>query len=280
MADTPFHAFGGLDFSGAKEPLSNLWTAVGVAREDKLLIVDLRPHAFREDAAQWIQGGFKRCLPEALGVDKQGVKSLWGFDFPLSLPTQAAQNMWPDWTGASTNPWADLVDRVSRELPKDFALLAEPYGQTKRACDTGSAMAPLNLRLIRQTHEGLRMIESLRRDAGLCVLPFDDEPGPLTAIEVYPSQTAKDLGLRGRRPSRPGDGPARPAQLSPHIDFAHPAMAATCGTIEDAWDAVLACLTAFLVKHDLTQHQSTIASAPNASGMCEGWIYRHPQALG
>jgi len=273
LADTLFHAFGGLDFSGAKEPLSNLWTAVGVPANDKLVIIDLRPHAFREDAALWIQGGFKRYLPEVLDNNQQDIQSLWGFDFPLSLPSQAAENMWPEWTGH----WPELIDRVSRELPKDFALLAEPYGQTKRACDTGSAMAPLNIRLIKQTHEGLRVIEALRRDAGLRVLPFDSEPGPLTAIEVYPSQTAKDLGLRGRRPSRPGDGPARPAQLSPHIDFAHPAIAATCGTIEDAWDAVLACLTAYLVKHNLDQPTQTSNDTPHNQ---EGWIYRHPQALG
>jgi|GEM_PF-6896668 len=53
-------------------------------------------------------------------------------------------------------------------------------------------------------------------------------------------------------------------------------MAATCGTIEDAWDVVLACLTAYLVKHNLDQ--PTRLSATTLRNQ-EGWIYRHPQMI-
>ena len=80
----PFSFFGGIDFSGAKEPLSNLWSAIGVERDGKLHILALRPHAFRGDLASYVSGGWR----EEMGGE--GERILWGADFPFGLPGAAA----------------------------------------------------------------------------------------------------------------------------------------------------------------------------------------------
>ena len=48
--------FGGIDFSGAREPLANLWSAVGEERAGKLHIRWLQPHPFREDLRTYVAG--------------------------------------------------------------------------------------------------------------------------------------------------------------------------------------------------------------------------------
>ena len=50
-------------------------------------------------------------------------------------------------------------------------------------------------------------------------------------------------------------------------------------TLEDAWDATVACLTAWLARDDL--HQPFRATDhPRATLELEGWIYRPPATLG
>jgi hypothetical protein len=56
-------------------------------------------------------------------------------------------------------------------------------------------------------------------------------------------------------------------------------MEATAVTLEDAWDAVLACLTAYLVREDLEQPSRVGTIAPEVVKV-EGWIYRHPKVVG
>ncbi|MBV9774569.1 MAG: hypothetical protein JO040_11500, partial [Gemmatimonadetes bacterium] len=111
-------------------------------------------------------------------------------------------------------------------------------------------------------------------------LPQAPRPGaPTTLVEVYPSVTLTDLGIRCRRtPSRPGEVRARPAALRPYLTFAHPCLEATAVALEDAWDAVLACLTTFLVRNDLEQ-PFRVHPQQRATLEREGWIYRVPQAL-
>ena len=67
-----FTCFGGIDFSGAREPLSKSVERRRAIEDQKLTIVDLRPHAFRADAAAFVAEGWR----QALGFDSQPI--LWG----------------------------------------------------------------------------------------------------------------------------------------------------------------------------------------------------------
>ena len=139
-------------------------------------------------------------------------------------------------------------------------------------------MAPLDLRLYKQTCEGARFVhELLAPGATTQLLPqAPREDATLTLIEVYPSVTAPDVGIKApRRPKAPGQHRSRPAALSHYVSFAHPALQAAAITLEDAWDATLACLTAWLVRDDLHQPQR-VGTIDAPLLMREGWIYRHP----
>jgi hypothetical protein len=268
---TDFGYFGGVDFSGAKEPLSNLWTAVGTERDGKLHVLSLCPQPYRADLVDFMAKGWRK--PVEAG---DGARILWGADFPFGLPAEACQSIAgerrPSWAG--TAAW--VADRPPDEVREAFPEMQKRL----RATDAGGAMAPFDLRLYRQTVEGIRCLHELR-DAGdvsiLPAAPADD--AETTVIEVYPSGTIKDLGIKGSRvPSRPGEVRARPVALRPYLTFQHPSLEAIAVTLEDARDAVIACLTAFLCRADLDQPRR-LNRAPEETLRLEGWIYRPPMAV-
>jgi hypothetical protein len=49
-------------------------------------------------------------------------------------------------------------------------------------------------------------------------------------------------------------------------------------TLEDAWDATIACVSAFLARDDLGQ-PFRATSHPERTVRLEGWIYRPPASL-
>lgn len=264
--------FGGIDFSGAKEPLSNLWSAVGHERDGKLHVVALTPHPFRQDLAHHAAGGWRR-----LAGAEEGAPILWGADFPFGIPRGALAAL----GSAGKEPtWAELLAWVA-DRPADEVRAAFPdHQKAPRTTDTGGAMAPFDLRLYRQTAEGLRWLHELREASEVAVLPQAPRPdASTTLVEVYPSVTVTDLGIRCRRaPSRPGEVRARPAALRPYLTFAHPCLEATAVALEDAWDAVIASLTAFRVHNDLDQ-PFRVHPQQRSTLELEGWIYRVPEAL-
>jgi len=257
-----FTVFGGLDFSGAKEPLSNLWACTGVERDGGLVVTDLRPHAYRADAAD--------AIVSSAG---DGGRALWGLDFPFALPVDATREL----LGGDDPGWDDLLRWVASHPPSDLVEALPTYAKSTRSVDAGSkALAPLDLRLHKQTVEGMRLLHGLRDRVGAAIAPLAPaEASPVTLIEVYPTVTANDLGLRGRKPRRAGDAGARREQLRPYVTFDHPSLEATAATIEDAWDAVLACVTAYRVRGHLDQPEGR---SPLTA--IEGWIYRDPAAVG
>lgn len=269
-----FDYFGGIDFSSAKEPLSNLWSALGCERDGRLHVLDLRPHPFREDAAHFIADGCRK--PLGISGDPAAPRCLWGLDFPFSVPGEAAARL----CGEPAPSWRRIVDWIGSHPPADARSAAEGFHKTTRRIDVGKALAPLDLRLYKQTALGVRLLDGLQRDAGAAVLPqAPAADAAVTLIEVYPSLTATDLNLSGRRPSRPGQVRARPEKLAAYLTFAHASMEAAAVTLEDAWDAVLACLTAYLVRDDLDQ-PGRVGGVPRGVIQREGWIYRHPDAAG
>lgn len=261
--------FAGLDFSGARGALSNLWTCVGSSRDGRLRVHSLRPHAFRPDAAEYLRAGWR----SEIGAPDDA-PLLAGLDFPFSVPVAAAALL--------VDRDADFValNRYLAERSPDEIVEATPdHRKTPRACDRRTAMAPLDLRVYKQTIEGARFLHELLSDQKTRVLPMLPRDGAtLTLIEVSPSITAPDIGIKApRKPKAPGECRSRPAALAHYVDFDHPSLLAAAITLEDAWDAVLACLAAWLVRDDLDQ-PGRVGTIDERTLMREGWIFRHPNA--
>ena len=130
------HYYGGIDFSGAKEPLSNLWSAVGHEREGKLHVVTLCPHPFRKDLAHHVAGGWRKPAgaPEEAPI-------LWGADFPFGIPRAALAVLGADRGEAG---WTELLAWAA-DRPADEVRAAFPdHQKTPRTTDTGTAMAPFD----------------------------------------------------------------------------------------------------------------------------------------
>jgi len=266
-----FRYYGGIDFSGAKEPLDNLWTAVGEERDGKLHVLSLCPQPFRADLVDFVARGWRRAV-QCGATDRV----LWGADFPFGLPAEASARI----AGDRPPTWAGTAAWVADRPPDEVRELFPEMHKRARATDAMGAMAPLDLRLYRQTVEGIRCLHELSESPDVAVLPSAPMTGASTVlIEVYPSGTIKDLGIKGSRvPSRPGEVRARPVALRPYLSFEHPSLEAIAVTLEDARDAVIACLTAFLCRADLDQPQR-LNRVPEATLQLEGWIYRPPMAL-
>ena len=267
-----FTRFIGVDFSGARPPLSNLWAAAGEAGDDggggRLVIRDLRPLPFREDLRDWLTG---RCR-EAMGWGEDE-PVLVGLDFPFALPMEAVEAL------PGTGDWPGVVRYLASLEPK-LKAVPPPLGAftgAMRECDRrAGAMSPLNLRLFRQTIEGCRLLHELTTTHRVSIAPQAVTDSPTTLIEVYPSAAAKDLGIRaGNRPRKPREVFARAAGMEAYVRFEPPQLAAVAAGLEDAWDACLAAVNAFIVRDDLDQ--PTRKGDP-ARAAVEGWIYRHPEA--
>lgn len=267
-----FRYFGGIDFSGAREPLDNLWTAVGEERDGRLCIVSVCPHPFRADLVAFVTEGWRR---HARADD--GAAILWGADFPFGLPSEAVDAI----AGLRERSWRGVASWTADRPPDEVRDGLAAFGKAGRRTDTGGALAPLDLRLYRQTVEGIRLLWEMR-DGGeeVSILPVSPRAGaPTTIVEVYPSGAVKDLGIKGSRvPSRPGEVRARPAALRPYLSFDHPALEAIACTLEDARDACIACLVAYQCREDLDQPARAAAAPPETVGL-EGWIYRPPAAV-
>lgn len=261
--------YGGIDFSGAREPLANLWTAVGREREGKLEITSLRPHAFRADVAGFVANGWREALRA-----EEDEEALWGVNFACGLPAGAARHLLGD--GCR---WEELLAWVA-DRPADEVRDAVP-GELRepRQIDRGGPTAPFDNRNYRQTVEGLRWLHELRDAHDVVVAPYQKAESPCRLVEVSPQLTAVDLGLpRRRSPSRPGEVRARAAALRTFVVFGHRETEALAVTLEDAWDAVLCALTAWLVRDDLDQPFRIGGGNPESTAL-EGWIYRPPAAL-
>lgn len=267
-----FRYFGGIDFSGAKEPLDNLWTAVGEERDGRLCIVSVCPHPYRADLASFVTGGWRR---HARADDDAPI--LWGADFPFGLPGNASATL----EGVRERSWRGVASWCADRPPDEVREGLAAFHKAGRATDTGGALAPLDLRLYKQTVEGLRFLWEMKEEGEVSILPCAPRPGaPTTIIEVYPSGAVKDLGIKGSRvPSRPGEVRARPASFRPFLSFDHPALEAIACTLEDARDACIACLVAWQCRDDLDQ-PARAAKVPMETVELEGWIYRPPAAVG
>jgi hypothetical protein len=265
-----FRFVGGIDFSGAREPLANLWSAVGRDHDGRLRIVSLCPHPFRADLAHYVSDGWRGTA----GADP-GERILWGADFPFGLPAAAVDRV----PGLRERSWSGIASWVADRPADEVRDALRGLDRVRRATDVGGAMPPLELKLYRQTVEGIRLLHSLREDGEVSILPSAPREAPTVLVEVYPSGTVRDLGMKGSRvPTRPGEVRARPAAFRPYLEFDHPSLEQAACVLEDARDAVLACLTAWMCRDDLEQ-PARLRLAPAETIALEGWIYRPPLAL-
>lgn len=270
MAELDF--FGGISFSGAREPLANVWSVVGQERAGKLHVLHACPHAFRADLLSHVAGEWRAVVGAA-----DDARILWGAPFPLGLPAAVAGRVSPTTQTAS---WAALLawvaDRPADEVRDQFPDL---HRATRRT-DTSGNPPPLDARQYKQTIEGLHWLVALREEADVSVLPQAPSPeAATTLIEVNPAATLRDLGIRCRRaPSRPGEVRARPAALRPFVTFADPLLESLVITLENAWDAAFAGLTAHLAHTDLDQARRVSRETPETLAL-EGWVYRAPAAV-
>ena len=268
MADA-FEHFGGVDFSGAKEPLANLWTAVGREVEGKLRIVSLRPHAYRADLGAFVAEGWRA----AVGAG-EGSRILWGVDFPFGLPASAARHLLEERAS-----WERLLPWVADRPPDEVRDAVPEALRGLRLTDSGVTPSPFDLRLYKLAVEGIRWLHELRETADVSVRPQASRGAGSTLIEVSPAATVQELGLpRRRAPGRPGEIRARAAALRTFLTFATPEIEAIAVTLEDAWDAMAGCLTAYLAREDLDQ-PFRLDGYPRSTVELEGWIYRAPATL-
>ena len=227
----------------------------------------LQPHPFREDLRSYVAAGWRRIAGVA-----EDVRILWGADFPFGIPAAAAARL----AGERRVSWGGMAGWIADRPPDEVRQVLAEFGKSPRATDTGGALSPFDLRLYKQTVEGIRWLHALRDEVDLAVPPV--VPGgsaPSTLIEVYPSGAAREIGMKGGRlPSRPGEVRARAVALRTFMTFEDPSLEAIACTLEDARDACMACLVAWLCRDDLEQPQR-LARDPEMAAV-EGWIYRPP----
>lgn len=268
MAES-FSFFGGVDFSGAKEPLSNLWTAVGRDDGGKLRILSLRPHAFRADLGAFVGDGWRAIA----GADPEAL-ALWGVNFPFGFPEEATRHLLE-----GSAEWERLIAWVADRPPDEVRGAVPEALRAARVTDGGIAPSPFDLRLYKQVVEGIRWLHDLRDRVEVSVHPQAPRPDACTLVEVNAAATVQELGLpRRRAPGRAGETRARAAALRTFLCFDHPEQEATAVTLEDAWDAVVSCLTAYLAREDLDQPYRLHPLRRTTIGT-EGWIYRAPATL-
>src|SRR5690606_24947957 len=136
-----FTYYGGIDFSGAKEPLSNLWTALGREEDGVLTILALRPHAFRQDLCSYVADGWRSGVVAGEG------RIRWGADFPFGLPAAAAEHV------CGRKDWLRLLDWVADRPAEEVRDAVPEDARGFRLTDQGGALSPFDLRLYKQTVE-------------------------------------------------------------------------------------------------------------------------------
>lgn len=264
--------FGGISFSGAREPLANVWSVVGREQAGRLHLLHVCPHAFRADLLSHVAGEWRPRVEAG-----PGASILWGVPFPLGLPAAAADAVaagGPPATWAAVLAW--VADRPADEVRDHFPELH----RIARRTDASGNPSPLDVRQYKQTVEGMHWLAALREESRVSVLPQAPAPEAVTTlVEVNPAATMKDLGIRCRRvPSRPGEVRARPAALRPFFSFADPLLELLVVTLDSVWDAAFAGLTAYLAHRDLDQARRTSRDSLQTVEL-EGWVYRVPAAV-
>ncbi len=170
----------GLDFSGARDAGRRIWVTVAHENQQVLHIDWCFPVADLPDA-----GCSRDEALSALCNFLRAQTGIVGCDFPFALHRkQMLENNWREW-----------LQRFPARYKDAEALRAETgEGELRRRTDNENQtpMAPLNLRLYRQTFYGIREVLWPLVQEGACVLPMmQAAEGSLWMIEICPASTLK-----------------------------------------------------------------------------------------
>lgn len=195
-------------------------------------------------------------VQQALAIDKLGIDCPFGWPIPFVnfLIEHQAGDIAPrggrplDWRRDLANRTTDLL--VRREV----------------------GLNPLSVAADRIAHAAMRCA-ALLADLGAAGLPVDRSGDSGVAVEVYPAASLRSWNLRNRGYKRAGnlvhlgDLVDQLRSEAPWLDLAE--HEATCRTSDDAFDAVIAALTARAVTLGLTRSP---AGSERTIAVREGWI--------
>lgn len=169
-----------MDYSGSVED-NKTWFVEGTLNGNTLCIEKCEPIT-RED------------LKYKLAREKQQVTV--AMDFPFGIPERLRRSFPVD-TKTPVQLWR-IVAKMERCA---FVKLQPEWNNEKRKADqpVSSSMAPLNLRMVRMTYDGIRMLHDLNRDSlNFHIPPFCQcvhTCHPRTLLEVMPSVTLRSLQI-------------------------------------------------------------------------------------
>ncbi|WP_394698173.1 hypothetical protein [uncultured Methanolobus sp.] len=181
----------GVDFSGAKDAGRKIWVSEGIAQAGKLVLLKCNP------ISELVPGKVKDrdvCLSALCDLIISNRKSVFGMDFPFSLPLQLMFG----------KDWYSFISDFPHEYQSadEFRKAMQTAGgkaELKRLTDV-EVKAPFsiyNLWVFKQTYHGIRdVVHPLVMADKVCALPMqrphEDKPW---LMEICPASTLKSEGL-------------------------------------------------------------------------------------
>ncbi len=179
----------GVDFSGAKGAGNAIWISECEIQTEQLFVKRCYPG--RDLPESGVERD--RCLAALRTFIRQSASSLWGLDFPFSLPQSMMGDAgWTAWLAEfpQLHPNADAF----RDACRAFATGQE----MKRRADVVSRVpfSPYNLRIYRQTYYGLvDLLSPLINNGQALALPFQQaQNGVPWLLEACPASYLKRVG--------------------------------------------------------------------------------------
>ena len=201
----------GVDFSGAAKAGLNTWIAETEVDDDRLRLRSLAPLVKRSGSADR-----ERALAWLVDEITESGRSMWGIDFPFSLPSKL-----------DLGPWEAQLEAVSlfEEGAPEFGrrcveIALERAGRmhVRRQTDVDSR-TPFDCyhyRIVYQMFHGMRdVLRPLSTAPEITILPFQHaqlRSAKVVIAEACPSTTLKRWGVPHQRYKQSGGRPVTPEQ--------------------------------------------------------------------
>ncbi len=181
----------GVDFSAAKDAGSKIWISEGVLEKGNLSLLECYP------LYECVPGRLKDrdvCLPELKKLIARNERSVFGLDFPFSVPEQLMSEK--DWfTFVRNFPQVHEKPEFFRNTMQERACGSE----LKRLTDheVKAPFSVYNLRIFKQTYHGIcDILNPIISNDKVSVLPMQEPLGDRSWImEVCPASTLKKESL-------------------------------------------------------------------------------------
>ncbi len=208
----------------------------------------------------------KTLLQMILESAKSGERHLWRIDAPVGLPiatlkSHGVAENWlasAKWSALAGSPraWRTQLRMTSREEP--------------RRCTDGESrtpMAPMNLRVFKQTWTLMCEVLLPLHAAGISISPMARTASSVTVCEGCPASVLQRLGWPARGYKGAGDPPSRVRALIARR-LVEIGLAISQSTIQKATDDIEGDILDALIL--LTPPMHTVIPA---EGFVEGWVY-------